>query len=48
MAEAKYNLLNENRYPNKNLEIRNELDRRIMSLRERMKQHEEYIIKIKY
>lgn len=47
MAEAKYNLLNENRYPNKNLEIRNELDRRIMSLRERMKQHEEYIIKIK-
>jgi hypothetical protein len=45
-AEAKYNLLNENRYPN-NLEIRNELDRRIMALRERMKQHEEYIIKIK-
>lgn len=48
MAEAKYNLLKENIYPNENLkEIRNELERRIRSLRERMKQHEEYINKIK-
>jgi DNA repair exonuclease SbcCD ATPase subunit len=47
MAEAKYNLLKENKYNNENLVIRNELERRIISLRERMKQHEEYIVKIK-
>jgi DNA repair exonuclease SbcCD ATPase subunit len=47
IAEAKYNLLKENRYHNENLEIRNEIERRIIALRERMKQHEEYIVKIK-
>ena len=47
MAEAKYNLLRENRYLNGNLEIRNELERRIRELRERMKLHEEYIMQIK-
>ena len=47
MAEAKYNLLKENRYHNENLAIRNEIERSITALRERMKQHEEYIIKIK-